>query len=106
MVFPALMALVQLPFSSKVEIQISLLPILARRSETKYNVRPSAERDGCDSHSFVFTFLPKFFGEVHTSPAFMLSYRSQLPIPSLPEHEVNISLRPSAEMVQVPSFNG
>src|SRR5690606_20672166 len=98
---PAFTALVQTPRSSRVLIQMSRLPTPLDRSETKYKVRPSAERDGCDSHCCVFTLRPRFFGVDHESPTFTLSYKSQLPMPSRPEQEVKIKRRPSAEIAQV-----
>src|SRR6478609_1152841 len=83
---------------------MSLRPMPPRRSDTKYNVRPSAESDGCDSQSAEFTFAPRFFGSDQSLPTFLLSNKSQLPYPSRPTQEVKINNLPSAEIVLVPSL--
>src|SRR5688500_9996162 len=90
---PTFTALVHRSWSSSVDIQMSRRPMPARRSETKYNVRPSAERDGCDSHAVLFTLAPRLTGLVQSLPILRLSYRSQLPMMSgRPTHAVKISL--------------
>src|SRR5688500_5251146 len=103
--FPAFFARVQSPFSFRLLTQISRRPTPPRRSETKNSVRPSADKEGCDSHSGLFTLDPRFLGSVHSSPMRILSNRSQLPNPCLRTHDVKINFLPSADMVHVPSVN-
>src|SRR5690349_25159685 len=97
---PRFFARVHSPFAFSELTQISRRPTPPRLSEMKYSVRPSADKEGCDSHSALFTLGPRFFGFVHSSPILTLSNRSQLPYPWRPTQDVKISLRPSAEMVQ------
>src|SRR5882724_9930597 len=101
---PAFFDFVHSPFLFWYVTQMSLRPIPPRRSDTKYNVLPSAESEGCDSQSAEFTFGPRFTGSDQSLPIFLLSNKSQLPYPSRPTHDVKINNRPSAEIVPVPSL--